>query len=42
MKYVKMDQLFIMLQAAEAGAKAAQEASKMLTKGFGKAIGSFF
>lgn len=28
-------------QAAEAGAKAAQEASKMLTKGFGKAFSLF-
>ena len=29
-------------QAAQAGAKAAQEATKMMTKGFGKALGSFF
>jgi len=29
-------------KAAAAGAKAAQEASKMMTKGFGKALGSFF
>jgi len=29
-------------KAAQAGAKAAQEATKMMTKGFGKALGSFF